>query len=322
MKKLDQYQFDKSNFGNNVEIICEEFISTGKFLISDNVSIRAKKIVLGNNARIENDVAIRSMRGDMEQFSMGDETLLGFNMQVLVPEFRMGDYSQIFNSSLVSGYKPITIGHNCWVGQGAILNSADTLTIGDNVRMGGSQIWTHVASGELLEGSNFYNVAPVTIEDNVWLMGFGHTVVPGVTLAQNSVIMAGSVVTKSTEPFKTYSGIPAADISDKLPAWQQLTLDDKFSKLRNFISEFVQAHPQYEKQVLCIDDAGELGNILENEQQHLLFVKQANLSEYLDSTHSVFDLASKKYVKQRSEMEVCWIKFALGYRARFTPYNH
>lgn len=322
MQKLDISKFDKAQFGAGVEIFCEEFISTGRFSLGDNISIKAKRVVLGNNARIDADVAVRSMRGDMELFSMGDESLLGFNTQVLVPEFSMGDYSQIFNSSLVSGYKPVTMGHNCWVGQGAILNSADTLTIGDNVRMGGSQVWTHVASGELLEGSNFYNVAPVTIEDNVWLMGFGHTVVPGVTLARNSVIMAGSVVTKSTEPFKTYSGIPATDVSDKLPAWQELKLDEKFNKLREFTTEFLQAYPQYEANIHCIDDErAEIMGELKDGIPCLLFLKQTNLGSHLDGIHSIFDLSSKKYIKRRSNIEVNWIKFALGYRARFTPYN-
>ncbi|WP_276133177.1 acyltransferase [Polluticoccus soli] len=322
MQKLDISKFDKGRVGANVEIFCDEFISAGGFTLGDNVCVKARKIVLGHNARVENDVTIRSMRGDMELFCMGDESLLGFNTQVLVPEFRMGDYSQIFNSALVSGYKPVKMGHNCWIGQGAILNSADILTIGNNVRMGGSQIWTHVASGELLEGSNFYNVAPVIIEDNVWLMGFGHTVVPGITLAQNSVIMAGSVVTKSTEPFKTYSGIPAADVSDKLPAWQELTLDDKFGKLREFTAEFLQAYPQYETHVHCIDD--ERDEIIGNpngDTPCLLFLKQAKLDSHMDGIHSVFDLSSKKYIKRRNQIEIDWIKFALGYRARFIPFN-
>ena len=51
-------------------------------------------------------------------------------------------------------------------------------------------------------------VAPVTLEDfaNV---GAGAIILPGVTLAQGSVVGAGAVVTENTEPWTIYIGNPA-----------------------------------------------------------------------------------------------------------------
>ena len=324
MKKLILSDYSSANIGNNVEISCEEFLCTGSFTVGDKVVMRAKKIMLGNNAKVDADVTIRGLREEMDEFSMGDESLIGFKTQVLVPSFSIGDYSQIFNSSLVSGYKPVTIGHNCWIGQGAILNSAETLRLGNNVRMGGSQIWTHVASGELLEGSNFYNEQPVTIEDDVWLMGFGHTIVPGVTLKKKSVIMAGSVVTRSTEENKTYSGIPAIDVSDKLPAWQPLSLDQKFEKLKQFTEEFVAECPKYKRRVFCFDDVSDdqVDMVIASTEPVLIFFKQADLNDYHQSPHTIFDLATKSYTKRRTDIEVDWVKFAVGFRARFIPFQY
>jgi carbonic anhydrase/acetyltransferase-like protein (isoleucine patch superfamily) len=40
-------------------------------------------------------------------------------------------------------------------------------------------------------------------------VGFGSTVLSGVTLGQGSIIAAGSVVVKSTEPYSIYGGNPA-----------------------------------------------------------------------------------------------------------------
>lgn len=34
---------------------------------------------------------------------------------------------------------------------------------------------------------------------------------------------------------------------------------------------------------------------------------------------SLFDLGSKTYLKQRSETEIAWIRFTVGFRARFVP---
>src|SRR6185503_11302063 len=126
---------------------CDELDHAGPFTIDEDVVIDARRVVLGYGARIERGTIVRALRGRTDTFTMGDWSLLSYQMQVLVPTFSCGDYTQIFNSCLLSGYRDLTLGHNCWVGQGAVLNAAERLTLGNNVRMGGSQIWTHVASG-------------------------------------------------------------------------------------------------------------------------------------------------------------------------------
>lgn len=48
----------------------------------------------------------------------------------------------------------------------------------------------------------------ITIEDDVWI-GANSIILKGVILKQGTIIAAGSVVTKSTEPFSLYAGNPA-----------------------------------------------------------------------------------------------------------------
>jgi acetyltransferase-like isoleucine patch superfamily enzyme len=50
--------------------------------------------------------------------------------------------------------------------------------------------------------------APVKICDNVWI-GMNATILKGVTIGENSVVAAGSVVTKSVEPNVVVAGNPA-----------------------------------------------------------------------------------------------------------------
>ena len=325
MKRLDLSKIDGANCGENSFIECDEFIHQGEFSIGDNIEITSKKIYLGINARIGDGTKIHALKDVMTSFYMGDESEIGFSSQVMVPEFAIGDYTRIFNSSLCSGYKPLKIGHNCWIGQASILNSAEDLTIGNNVRMGSVQIWTHVASGELLEGCRFYSEKPVTIEDNVWLMGFGHTVSPGVTIKRNSIVMSGSVVTKSTEAFHTYSGVPAVDVTENLNGWDNPTLEEKFEMLKGFIEEFIKNYPTYKDLVFCLDsenDNSELEKILSNSTPFLIFLKEVqNIEKYTDSSHSIFDLKSKTYTKRRTDIEIDWMKFSISYRARFIPFT-
>lgn len=306
--------------GAGAVIRARSFEAIGSFSIGEGAVLEAERILLGDGATIGAGTKIRAIRGVTALLEMGDHALIDEFSNVMVPEFRCGDYTRIFRDALISGYEPVTMGHNCWIGQGAILNSAKTLTLGNNVRMGGSQIWTHVASGELLLGSRFFNEAPVTLEDDVWLMGFGHMIAPGVTLARGSVVMAGGAVTKSTEPWRTYSGTPARDITDKLPAWDRLDEQATWEMLLGFVEEFLSHNPDLRNTVAVAGDEEALSSALKKSSPGLVFARAVgDWGAAERSGLSVFDLDSKTYLKRRTEGEVKWQNFALGYRARFLP---
>ena len=55
--------------------------------------------------------------------------------------------------------------------------------------------------------------ADIWVEDEVWI-GANVTILPGVTLGRCSVIGAGSIVLKNTEPYGVYVGNPARKIKD------------------------------------------------------------------------------------------------------------
>ncbi|MFC2992189.1 acyltransferase [Halomonas tibetensis] len=53
----------------------------------------------------------------------------------------------------------------------------------------------------------------LVIEDDVWI-GANALIMPGVRVGRHSVIAAGSVVTKSVEPYSLYAGVPAHKIKE------------------------------------------------------------------------------------------------------------
>jgi acetyltransferase-like isoleucine patch superfamily enzyme len=67
---------------------------------------------------------------------------------------------------------------------------------------------TQRLSGERISASD---IAPVVIGCNVWI-GMRSIVMRGVTIGDNSVVAAGSVVTKSVPPNTLVAGNPAAPI--------------------------------------------------------------------------------------------------------------
>lgn len=325
MQNIDINIFKKVNIGNNVKLYAEEVNIKDGVVIGDNVFIASKKIEIGFDTVIESGTYVKAIDNEMEQLILGDNCLIGSNNRIMVPRFIMKDYTQLHNSSLISGYQPIEIGYNCWIGQGAILNSYEKLKIGNNVRMGNTQIWTHVASGELLEGSCFNNSKKVIIHDDVWFMGFGHLVSPGVVVAEKSVIMAGSVLTKDTEPMKTYSGIPAVDISNKLPAWKPMTLSDKTELMKKFIDDFKSTYASYCNNIHFINSNEnsnrywELNSLIEPQ---VIVSDCINLEHFIKSQLSIFDLKTKMYLKRRTPIEIAWIKYNIGCKARFLPYQY
>ena len=60
------------------------------------------------------------------------------------------------------------------------------------------------------------------IGDDVWI-GYGAIIMSGVNIANGSIIAAGSVVTKDTEPYSIYAGIPAKKIKDRFPTKEEVS---------------------------------------------------------------------------------------------------
>ena len=300
-------------------IECESFEMGENSVIEENVSIIAKNISIGDGVVIQKNTTIKSLKGIMEKVVIGDYVLIGFSNQILSSEFIIGDYSQIHNSGLHSGYKPLIIGHNCWIGQNSILNCTEKLEIGNNVRIGTqSQLWTHVASGELLEGCTLIGFKPLIIKDNVWIVG-GAVISPGLILEKNSVIMTGAVLTKSTTAFHTYAGVPAKDVTEKINFWKPMEIKEKKDMMKKFVKDFILENPEYQNSIFLEDNKINLDS---NDYAGKVIIQESvkDWESAKQNDISLFDLKTKRYIKNKTTVEIEWIKYCLGYRARFIPY--
>ncbi len=106
----------------------------------------------------------------------------------------------------------VKIGHHCSVNPYTLLYGQGNLTIGNYVRIAAQCIFipsNHQFSDTTIPiAKQPLSKKGITIEDDVWV-GSGVQILDGVTIAQGCVIGAGSVVTKSTEPYGIYVGSPA-----------------------------------------------------------------------------------------------------------------
>lgn len=115
------------------------------------------------------------------------ELCAGFGAESVVkPTFRC-DYG--FN---------LSIGARAFVNYDCTFLDCNTITIGDEVQIApGVHIYTCTHPLDAQQRRAYLELAePVTIADGVWLGG-GTIVCPGVTIGENTVVGAGSVVTRS-----------------------------------------------------------------------------------------------------------------------------
>tara|TARA_B100001113_G_C21086180_1_gene612201 strand:- start:858 stop:1520 length:663 start_codon:yes stop_codon:yes gene_type:complete len=127
-------------------------------------------------------------------------------------EIIIGKYSLITPGVRIMAANKIEIGDACMIAHGAYISDADWHGIYDRAKPVG-------------------RTKPITLKDNVWI-GDSAIVCKGVTIGKNSIIGAGSVVTKDVPDNAIYAGNPAKFIKN---------LDEKeFNTRKDFFKDPVQ----------------------------------------------------------------------------------
>ncbi len=108
-----------------------------------------------------------------------------------------------------TGGPDIRLGRNVFINQNCTFYDLGGLSIADDVMIGPNV--SLITSGHPLAPSqrrDFVTARPIAIERNVWIAA-GATVIGGVTVGENSVVAAGSVVTRDVPPNTLVAGNPA-----------------------------------------------------------------------------------------------------------------
>lgn len=156
-------------------------------------------IQIGKNATIERNVTISTSGGG--KIVIGDNCVL---------------YQHCF---LLTWGGDIRIGNNFSLNAFSTIYGQGGLSIGDYVMIAGNTTIIPANHGfdriDIPMRSQQQVKKGITIEDDVWI-GSGVRVLDGVTLRKGSVIGAGAVVTKSTEPYSINTGVPCRKIKDRI----------------------------------------------------------------------------------------------------------
>lgn len=146
----------------------------------------------------------------------------------------VGESSRVLGELLTYGHGGnIIIGKSCFIGEGTRIWSSNRIAIGDNVLIShGVNIHdcdAHSKSADLRR-KHFIDIfrsghphiisdlpsAAVNIGNDAWI-GFGATVMKGVSIGQGAIIGACSVVTKDVLPYTIVVGNPAQVVGKSRP---------------------------------------------------------------------------------------------------------
>lgn len=195
-----------------------------------------------------------------EDVSIGDNTKIGFVSVIRARTIRMGRFVKIgamsmidtgvfeidddarINENVIVGGTPtpqssLKMGKRTIVMQYSFVNTSMPVSIGDDSGIGGHcLLFTHGSWTSQLDGFPV-NFAPITIGKRVWLP-WRVFIMPGVTVGDEVVIGANSLVNKDLPSNVLAAGSPAKVIKTDIP--NRLTSEERKEILVKSVHEFAQ----------------------------------------------------------------------------------
>ncbi len=124
---------------------------------------------------------------------------------------RVDDTFRVFPPFYTDFGKNITIGRNVFVNACCHFQDHGGVTLGDDCLVGHNVVFATLNHGIAPEERKSMLPAPIVVGRKVWI-GSNSTILQGVTVGDNAIIAAGSVVTKDVPANTIVGGVPAKPI--------------------------------------------------------------------------------------------------------------
>lgn len=108
----------------------------------------------------------------------------------------------------------LVVGDHCWIGDDCGLLNLEPIVMGNNVAIA-HRVYIATGNHDYSDHTMSYRNSPIRIDDGAWVASCVF-IGPGVTLGSHCVIAAGSVVTKSVEPWKIVRGNPSQVVGTRI----------------------------------------------------------------------------------------------------------
>lgn len=126
---------------------------------------------------------------------------------------KIGKKSYIYAGCEIRKPNNISIGEGTIIGHRNILDGRNGIKIGNYVNFS-TEVWIWTMQHDHRDPLFTSVGGPVEIDDYAWV-SCRTIILPGVKIGKGAVVSAGSVVTRSVEPYQIVGGIPAKVIGER-----------------------------------------------------------------------------------------------------------
>jgi acetyltransferase-like isoleucine patch superfamily enzyme len=195
------------------------------------------------------------LRPQLESLGKGFTFMRPWHVEIFGGPIELGDYVNVVAASdkkvrlAIWSEQPdkgrIRIGDYCLICPGARIGSAHEIRIGDNCMIASNAYITDSDWHDIYNRISIGKTAPIKIQNNVWI-GDSAIVCKGVTIGENSIVGAGSVVVDSIPANCVAAGNPARVV-------KQLDINELFTTRAQFFADpdrLVRGFDQMDKALL------------------------------------------------------------------------
>ena len=185
------------SYGKRIDLLCK-FQASSKLDLSVKIFPEASIDNLANDSDLITIDSNSVIRGQLLVFTHGGNIKIGKSCY-------LGEGSRVWSAASVSIGDRVLISHN--------VNIHDTNSHSIDAKLRYEHFTTIMSTGHPKD--NRYDIVSnkIVIGDDVWI-GFNSTILKGVTVGNNSIIAASSVVTKDVPPWTIVAGNPAKIIRE------------------------------------------------------------------------------------------------------------
>ena len=270
--------------------------------------------VLNISSKAEIGKRVRFIIKEGAVVNISDYVTLGDDVKVIATsgEVNLGPWTTIHSSCLLICENKIDIGAHCWFGQNTVIDGSGGIQVGNGVRVGMySQLWSHVAAGERIEGCTLFGRERVIIENDVWLVGTC-TVGSGVKIGRKTICLAHSNIVSSIPSEVVAAGAPAK-VKPGLGFYRDVDIDEKWEMLVGWTKDYIDNNDEIKLSVTssCMEIyyASEKLYVYKNHSDYI--------QKIINKQESKISLEVKCYSDINTRIVAEYVKYLSNNKARF-----
>jgi acetyltransferase-like isoleucine patch superfamily enzyme len=206
--------------GDGVVLVGHDIRLGSRVRVGAGTEIRAGRLAIGDDSDVQERTSVLAA----DEFAVGAAARISSGVSITCRAFTAGTLLYLANDVSV-GYggtdastAVVRAGDRVAIGPHSVLNANVEIRLEDRVGSGSHcAIWTHGFhfGHSPLDG---YGVTfeGVHVKRNVWL-GYHATLLPGVTVGENTIVAGGAIVTRDVPANVVVGGVPARVIGDATP---------------------------------------------------------------------------------------------------------